>query len=501
MLRIDGELFGGASRLHRRPKGRGRDRRVSLSALVGSLAQYLSVPDPESSLVQTLEHGLTSLLGLRASRVRERPEILVELPSVPDSERALVDIPTPKGRPQMMLEARVPAGMYLDDWDRQVLASAAHLASLVLEIERRRVMGGGHGASASRPALGAPPALVGSSDVMRLVREHIQRVAATDFTVLIQGESGTGKELVARQIHELSSRRSGPFIAVNCAAIVDSLLEAELFGIEDRTATGVRGRRGKFEHAEGGTLFLDEVSDLAPAAQAKLLRAIQELTVERVGGHLSRKINTRIVVATNRSLKDLSVRGLFREDLYYRLSGVELRVPPLRLRTEDISELVQHFLGRSSAAQTLGLSPEAAEAMRVYDWPGNVRELERMVEGAVTMARGPVITIDDLPSALRHGGAEALLPALAQNETMRACGARYARIVLEKCNQNKRKACRTLDISYHTLQAYLRWPGRAGDGAAEPIGDGAAEEWEEMGVPRGVVAAQASEAATDGVCG
>ena len=149
-------------------------------------------------------------------------------------------------------------------------------------------------------------------------------MAATDFTVLVEGESGTGKELVARQVHELSRRRNGPFVAVNCAAVVETLLEAELFGIEERTATGVRGRRGKFEHADGGTLFLDEVSDLSLSAQAKLLRVIQDLAVERVGGQGVRRVNTRIVAATNRPLSELTVRGLFRTDLYYRLSGVEI---------------------------------------------------------------------------------------------------------------------------------------------------------------------------------
>src|SRR5437763_3363637 len=164
---------------------------------------------------------------------------------------------------------------------------------------------------------GAAP-LIGSSAVMCMLRGRVERVALTDFTVLIEGESGTGKELVARQIHEVSRRRTGPFVAVNCAALVETLLEAELFGIEERTATGVRGRLGKFEHAEGGTLFLDEISDLSMSAQAKLLRAIQEVAVERVGGHHTRRLNTRIVAATNRSLSEMVTRGLFRSDLYYR---------------------------------------------------------------------------------------------------------------------------------------------------------------------------------------
>jgi two-component system nitrogen regulation response regulator NtrX len=176
---------------------------------------------------------------------------------------------------------------------------------------------------------------------MKALRERVERVATTDFTVLIEGESGTGKELVACQIHDLSHRRAGPFVAINCAALVETLIEAELFGIEERTATGVRGRRGKFEHADGGTLFLDEVAELSMAAQAKLLRAIQDLTVERVGGQGSRRIDTRIVAATNRNLTALVEHGLFRADLFYRLSGVEVHVPPLRRRKEDILELVQ----------------------------------------------------------------------------------------------------------------------------------------------------------------
>ena len=173
---------------------------------------------------------------------------------------------------------------------------------------RWRPTAAGRRALYARASTGAAP-LIGASPVMRALRERIERVAVTDFTVLIEGESGTGKELVARQIHDLSPRRSGPFVAVNCAALVETLLEAELFGIEERTATGVRGRRGKFEHADGGTLFLDEVADLSLAAQAKLLRAIQEMAVERVGGHGTRRLNVRIVAATNGSLAALVAAG------------------------------------------------------------------------------------------------------------------------------------------------------------------------------------------------
>ena len=201
-------------------------------------------------------------------------------------------------------------------------------------------------------------------------------------------------------------------MAVNCAAIVETLLEAELFGIEDRTATGVRGRRGKFEHAHEGTLFLDEVSDLSAAAQAKLLRAIQDLSVERVGGVGARRVDTRIIVASNRSLLDLVEQKRFRLDLFYRLNGVEVQVPPLRCRRDDILELARYFLERHRAFRPLALSTAAADALLTYDWPGNVRELERVVERGVALAGGSMLELDDLPPALLGGYADVLVPAL-----------------------------------------------------------------------------------------
>jgi transcriptional regulator with PAS, ATPase and Fis domain len=294
------------------------------------------------------------------------------------------------------------------------------------------------------------------------VRERIEKVAATDFTILIEGESGTGKELVARQIHEVSRRRKGPFVAVNCAAIVETLLEAELFGIEERTATGVRGRRGKFEHAHEGTLFLDEVSDLSPSAQAKLLRAIQDLSVERVGGVGARQVDTRIIVATNRPLSELVDRGQFRLDLFYRLSGVDVQVPPLRERPEDIPELARHFLDRHQGVRPLQLSGAAIDALAAYAWPGNVRELERVMERAVALAGSELLEPDDLPPALLSGYGDVLLPSMRAKETMRAWGSRYARLVLQRCENNKRRACRELGISYHTLNSYLRYQPESG---------------------------------------
>ena len=291
------------------------------------------------------------------------------------------------------------------------------------------------------------------------LRHEISRVAGTAFTVLIEGESGSGKELVARRIHEESDRRAGRFIGVNCAALVETLLEAELFGIEDRTATGVRGRRGKFELADGGTLFLDEVSDLSAAAQAKLLRAIQEMSVERVGGHTTRTVDTRLIVATNQSLRKLVAAGRFRADLYYRLGGLEIQVPPLRDRRNDIAALANHFLGRHRSVRQIQLSRGAVDALLTYDWPGNVRELERVIERAVALATSTEITARDLPPAVSGTYDEIVGPSLRRGDTLREWGSRYARVVLDRCNHNKREACRTLGISYHTLQAYLAYKG------------------------------------------
>ena len=295
---------------------------------------------------------------------------------------------------------------------------------------------------------------------MRGVRDRIERVASTDFTILIEGESGTGKELVARQIHDLSPRRGGPFVALNCAALVDTLLEAELFGIEDRTATGVKGRKGKFEHADGGTLFLDEVGDLSASAQAKLLRALQDLSVERVGGQGARRVDMRVVAATNKGLCSLADAGAFRSDLYYRLAGLDVHVPPLRDRRDDIIELASYFLERHRSARHVELSRSAGDALLTYDWPGNVRELERLMERTVTLAREDVISLEDLPLRLRAGYGDILLPSMEGEQTLREWGSRYVRLVLERSGGNKRKACRVLGISYHTLQAYLRYAQR-----------------------------------------
>ncbi len=422
--------------------------RCGAAAVLTAVTSGLSLVREPRLVRERFEEQVRALLSARSVALRDEPAEATRHPNT-----ISLDLPGLSPDRRARLEAVFDGTQRPDRWTRQVLEAGAHVAALLLELEHAQ---GWRLVRASRD--GAAP-LIGSSPAIQQVRDRIERVAATDFTVLVEGESGTGKELVARQIHELSPRRRGPFVAVNCAAIVETLLEAELFGIEDRTATGVRGRRGKFEHANDGTLFLDEVSDLSAAAQAKLLRTVQDLTVERVGGLGSHRVNTRIIVATNRPLSDLVALGRFRPDLYYRLSGVEIVVPPLRQRTDDILELARYFLDRHRRMRPLQLSVAASDALLAYSWPGNVRELERVIERAVALASGDLLQLDDLPPTLLEGYATALLPAVQNHDTMRAWGARYARLVLERCGNNKRRASRELGISYHTLRAYLRYTG------------------------------------------
>jgi DNA-binding NtrC family response regulator len=463
---LDGISFGSAAAMISIIP-RQRDRRNAVADLLGALTRALDRRHDAALMRGVFEQTLRRVVPLRSVQLREagnrwsrRSE------AAPGPESVAFEVPGSDPPISGLLEATFDPGCRLGEWDFQMLGIAAHLGALVLEIERARLQlaRAGMGTTPRVRRDGAAP-LIGSTPVMQALRSQIERVAATDFTVLLEGESGVGKELVARQIHELSRRRHGPFVAVNCAALVETLLEAELFGIEDRIATGVRGRRGKFEAAEGGTLFLDEVSDLSMAAQAKLLRAVQDLAVERVGGHNTHHVDVRIVAATNRGLAELVNRRLFREDLFYRLGGVEVRVPTLRERRPDVLELAEYFLQRHRGTRALRISQLASDALVTYDWPGNVRELERLIERAVALAESEVLDLDDLPPAIRGDYGAAVVPSLRRNDSLRAWTSRYARLVLERCQGNKREACRVLDISYHTLQAYLRFPWQDGDAA------------------------------------
>jgi DNA-binding NtrC family response regulator len=305
--------------------------------------------------------------------------------------------------------------------------------------------------------------LVGHSRQMIELYMEIARVAAYRSTILIYGESGTGKELVARALHNNSPRAAQPFIAVNCGALTETLLEAELFGHARGSFTGaVADKKGLFEEAEGGTLFLDEIGETGAALQVKLLRALQEGEVRRVGSTKSQKVDVRVIAATNRNLEEEVKTGHFREDLYYRLSVITLRVPPLRERREDIPLLALHFLQHTcqETGKRVTLSEAALRALREYDWSGNVRELENTIEHAVLHTRGSVITEEDLPLRLRAARAPshqagnksfsetqvfADLPSLDELER------RYLLYVLEAVKGNRTRAAEVLKIDRRTL--------------------------------------------------
>lgn len=248
--------------------------------------------------------------------------------------------------------------------------------------------------------------VIGSSERMHRVLDLVERVAHSDVTVLITGESGTGKELIARGIHFSGSRAERPFVALNCAAIPETLIESELFGHKRGSFTGaIADSKGKFEEASGGTLFLDEVSAMPPGLQPKLLRVLQEQEIVRLGESMPRKVDVRIITATNRDLQTMITDGAFREDLYFRLAVVPIGLPPLRERREDIPLLAEHFLKRACERHKLGelrMEREVFAALSAYSWPGNVRELENTVERMAVLTTGKTITVEDLPENVRQ---------------------------------------------------------------------------------------------------
>jgi DNA-binding NtrC family response regulator len=303
-------------------------------------------------------------------------------------------------------------------------------------------------------------ALVSRSSAMRRLHELIERVAPSSASVLMTGESGSGKDFVAQKLHELSGRGNAPFIAVNCPAIPETLLESELFGHERGAFTGaLTDHAGLFEHAAGGTLFLDEITEMSTGLQAKLLRVLETRRFRRVGGHEERLADLRIVAATNRD-PELAVRqGRLREDLYYRLNVFQIAVPPLRERREDIAPLAARFIAffaGQNERSVEGLSNEAMGALERYDWPGNVRELRNAIERAVVLARGPVIELSDLPPRIARTvvvierGSSFMVEPLEEIERKAILGA------LDRFAGNKTHAARALGISLKTLHNKLK---------------------------------------------
>ena len=300
--------------------------------------------------------------------------------------------------------------------------------------------------------------IVGHHPAMQKVYRLVAQVARTTTTVLITGESGTGKELVARAIHRQGPRRDKPFVAVNPAAVAESLIESELFGHERGAFTGANQRKlGRFELAQGGTLFLDEIATLKGELQVKLLRVLQEREIERVGGTHPIKIDVRIVAATNADLKDAVARGAFREDLYYRLNVVSIDVPPLAQRADDIPLLVEHFVHRYSRECNKPvdeLSPEVLTALREYEWPGNVRELQNVIERAVVLAEGPVIQLSDLPLDVllpKHREKVRTADHLPLKNATEEFERQIVLRVLERVGGNQSEAARILGLHRNTI--------------------------------------------------
>jgi DNA-binding NtrC family response regulator len=322
-----------------------------------------------------------------------------------------------------------------------------------------------HGVLKDRSQLGN---IIGVSPAMQELYSLIERVSFADVPVLITGESGTGKELVARAVHQRSTRTSGPFVALNCGAVPEGLLESEFFGHERGAFTGaVRAHAGRFEQAHGGTLFLDEIGTMRVDLQAKLLRALQEQEIQRLGAAETRSVDVRILAATGENLEEAIQKKLFREDLYYRLNVVPIHLPPLRDRREDIPLLVQHFLDAAAAKfsrEAPQITPEAMECLQAYPWPGNVRELQNCMERLLVLTRDPKVTPDDLPPNLRDGVDPTTIGS--NGFDLPADGVRLQDLerhlihqALKRCNGNLRPAARLLGISYKTLQYRVRKHG------------------------------------------
>jgi DNA-binding NtrC family response regulator len=387
----------------------------------------------------------------------------------------LVIIITAHGSERMAVEA-VKSGAYdylskpfeLDDL-RLVIKNAAETIELRREnlSLRRRI-------EVERSQRGA---LIGNSEGMQRVRAMIEKVSETDATVLVRGESGTGKELVAREVHERNSVRSaGPFVAVNCAALPSELIESELFGHEKGAFTGAAARRqGKFEQANGGTLFLDEIGDMSANVQAKLLRALEERRIERLGGNESIPVDVRIVSATHRPLEQEIAAGNFRADLFYRLRVVTIDIPPLRERREDIPVLAETFTRAAAERYGLPLRQVGQSALRRlvdYEWPGNVRELKNTIERAAIMAEGEELRSQDLPDEITPGQEKEIVDAAGSienglavpftaefREDRREFERRYISRCLEHTNGNVTKAAEILGMHRQSLQHKLRQLG------------------------------------------
>jgi len=332
--------------------------------------------------------------------------------------------------------------------DRLSLLAKRALSTRELVLQHRRLQ---HELDSQRES----SAIIGKSTEMQRLMEVVRQVAPTKASVLITGESGVGKELIADAIHRLSDRSEQPMVKVHCAALSESLLESELFGHEKGAFTGAIGRkRGRFELANTGTVFLDEIGEINQSVQIKILRVLQEKQFERVGGEETISVDVRIVSATNRDLRAEIAEGRFREDLFYRLNVVNIHVPPLRERKEDVPLLTAAFIkefARENGKAVEGIDPRARAALHKHDWPGNIRELRNSIESAVVMAKGSVITLDDLPPSINPDGDEGDTIRIGVGVRLDEAEREIIRSTLAACNGNKTKTAEILGIGRKTL--------------------------------------------------
>jgi len=440
------------------------------------------IADDERSIRLMLETGLT-LNGFRVTSVRTGREAL-EAASASEYDAVLSDVYMPDGGGLELVDSlraanpRIPIVLMTAQGSLQVAVEAvargatdfigkpfeiaAVVALLKRYLEARREADAAKTSEEPHRDFSGS-GLVGRSTAMIAVYKLVAQAARTDATVLITGESGTGKELVARAIHDFSEREQRPFLSVNCSGLTDTLLEAELFGHTRGAFTGAdRDRSGLFEAADGGTLFLDELASTSPAFQASLLRVLQSGEVRRVGSTQARRVNVRVIGASNAALQKLVAAGSFRGDLYYRLSVLSIELPPLRERAGDVELLTNHFLqlfGPGDA--TPRLTHEAMEALAAHDYPGNVRELENALRRALALSSGGVITIDCLPPeiALRRQSTSGIASLesrlIADRPSMDELQRRYLQLTLEETGWNRRRAAAVLNLDRRTIQRLI----------------------------------------------
>lgn len=358
----------------------------------------------------------------------------------------------------MYLDASSPGARFDSDL-LQLVTTLGNIAALAIENARHLERLGGENRRLHEE-LNLHHSMIGESKAMHEVYGFVSRVAGRDSTVLISGESGTGKELVARAVHMNSARADKPFVAINCAAITETLLESELFGHERGAFTGaVSQKKGKLEVAEGGTVFLDEIGELAVPMQAKLLRVLQEREFERVGGTRPIKLDVRLIAATNRDLKEASRTGAFRPDLYYRLNVVSLHMPALRERREDIPMLAAFFAahyGEKVKRRVAGISPGARACLMRYEWPGNVRELENAIERAVVLGSTELILVEDLPDSILEETAASGEPVSALHDGIREAKKVLIERAIEQANGNYTEAAKILGVHPNHLFRLIR---------------------------------------------